>query len=77
MMLGVRHREEGSFLLLIMSMSVQEAKQTTDGVLLEEKACNVGTAEIHSLASYVSFALSCEWRGKTGIILYDRTFVFF
>lgn len=37
------------------------------GVLLEEEACNVGTAEIHSLASYVSFALSSEWRGKTGL----------
>lgn len=73
-MLGVRHREEGS---LIMSMSVQDVKQRAEGVLLEEEACNVGTAEIYSLASYVSFALSCEWHGKTGIILYDRTFVFF
>lgn len=76
-MLRVRHREEGSFLQLIMSKSIQEVKQRTDGVLLEEKACNVGTAAINSLASYVSFALSCEWRGNTGIILYDRKFVFF
>lgn len=61
-MLGGRHRGEGSFLL----------KQSTDCVLPEEKACNVGTAEIHSLVSYVSFALSRERRGKTAYNYFVR-----
>lgn len=47
---------EGLFFLM---NNEPECTERTEGVLLEEKACNVSPAEILSVASYVSFALFC------------------
>lgn len=43
--------------LLLMSWSIQKVEQSSERVLLGEKACNVSPAEIFSVVSYVSFAL--------------------